>query len=209
MMGTLAATRCALSWDGELNELRKAQARLLLTVPLALLLVALLAYAAVKNWKDTLLVLSNIPVAGAGGIVALLLTGIHLSVSAAMGFVSVFGIAVQDAILVVSYFQRLTSEGRCVSDAAREAVEKRLRPVLMTALVAMLGLTPAALSHGIGSQTQRPLAIVVIGGATMLLLASRILQPSLLVLVHRVRLPAPANRRLWLAARSWFRHQRT
>lgn len=118
-MGTLAATRCALSWDGELNELRKAQARLLLTVPLALLLVALLAYAAVKNWKDTLLVLSNIPVAGAGGIVALLLTGIHLSVSAAMGFVSVFGIAVQDAILVVSYFQRLTSEGRCVSPTPR------------------------------------------------------------------------------------------
>lgn len=178
-----------LTWDGELNELRQAQARLLLTVPLALLLVGLLAYAAVKSGKDTLLVLSNIPVAGAGGILALLLTGTNLSVSAAMGFVSVFGIAVQDAILVVSYFQRLVADGQEVSAAAREAVEKRLRPVLMTALVAMLGLTPAALSHGIGSQTQRPLAIVVIGGAMMLLLASRVIQPALLVLVHRVRSP--------------------
>jgi cobalt-zinc-cadmium resistance protein CzcA len=174
-----------LEWAGEINELANAQGRLMVIVPVTLLLIGLLAYAAVKNGLDTLIVLLAIPVACAGGILALLVTGTNFSVSAAMGFISIFGIAIQDAILVVTYFQRLRAQGAPIEDAAFGAAEKRLRPVLMTALVAMLGLLPAALSHGIGAQTQKPLAIVVIGGSLMLTAISRVLQPALLVTGHR------------------------
>jgi cobalt-zinc-cadmium resistance protein CzcA len=149
------------------------------------LLIAFLVYSATRNWVDSLIVFFNIPVATAGGVLALLVTGIHFSVSAAMGFISIFGIAVQDAILVVTYFQRLRAvEGLAVLDAAREASEKRLRPCLMTTLVAMIGLFPAAVSTGIGSQTQKPLAVVVIGGALLVAVVARAVQPPLLVLAH-------------------------
>ena len=177
-----------LEWAGEINELKDAQKRLSFIVPLTLLLVALLTYTSVRNWLDTLIVLIDIPVACTGGILALLLTGEHFSVSAAMGFVSIFGIAIQDAILVVTYFQRLhLGEGHGIVSAARESAEKRFRPVLMTTLVATLGLLPAALSHGIGSQTQRPLAIVVIGGSLIVAILTRVLQPTLLVASYQWR----------------------
>jgi cobalt-zinc-cadmium resistance protein CzcA len=102
-----------------------------------------------------------------------------------MGFISIFGIAIQDAILVVTYFQRLReTEGHAIEQAAKEAAEKRLRPCLMTTLVAMIGLFPAAVSNGIGAQTQKPLAIVVIGGSMMLAVVARIVQPPLLVVAH-------------------------
>jgi cobalt-zinc-cadmium resistance protein CzcA len=144
-----------------------------------------LTYSAVKTWLDTLLVIISIPIACTGGVLALLLTHVNFSVSAAMGFISIFGIAIQDAILVVTYFQRLRdSEGHSIEQAAREAAEKRFRPVLMTTLVATLGLLPAALSNGIGAQTQKPLAIVVIGGSLILALLTRIVQPPLLVVAH-------------------------
>jgi cobalt-zinc-cadmium resistance protein CzcA len=144
-----------------------------------------LTYSAVKTWIDTLLVLVSIPVACTGGVLALLLSRQNFSVSAAMGFISIFGIAIQDAILVVTYFQRLrNSEGHSIELAAREAAEKRFRPVLMTTLVATLGLLPAALSNGIGSQTQKPLAIVVIGGSLILAVLTRVVQPPLLVVAH-------------------------
>ena len=175
-----------LEWGGEINELNEAEGRLTIIIPLTLLLIAFLTYSAVKNWVDTLIVLMNIPVACTGGVLALLATGVNFSVSAAMGFISIFGIAIQDAILVVTYFQRLRgSEGHSIEEAAREAAEKRLRPCLMTTLVAMLGLFPAALSNGIGAQTQKPLAIVVIGGALMLAVVARVIQPPLLVVAHR------------------------
>src|SRR5262249_46301330 len=122
-----------------------------------------------------------------GGVLALLVNHINFSVSAAMGFVSIFGIAIQDAILVVTYFQRLREQGASIEHAAREAAEKRLRPVLMTTLVATLGLLPAAISNGIGSQTQKPLALVVIGGSLMLAILNRAMQPPLLLLVHGFR----------------------
>jgi cobalt-zinc-cadmium resistance protein CzcA len=143
-----------------------------------------LTYGAVGNFVDTLIVLVNIPVACTGGIFALLITGEPFSVSAAMGFISIFGIAIQDAILVVTYAQRQWADGKTLGEGAYNAAEQRLRPVLMTTLTATLGLTPAALSHGIGAQTQRPLAIVVIGGAMILAILPRLLQPPLLVLVH-------------------------
>jgi cobalt-zinc-cadmium resistance protein CzcA len=173
-----------LEWSGEINELEQAFGRLALIIPLTLLLITFLTYHAVGNVIDTLIVLINIPVACSGGVLALLFTGEPFSVSAAMGFISIFGIAIQDAILVVTYAQRQWAEGRTLVEGANNAAEQRLRPVLMTTLTATLGLTPAALSHEIGAQTQRPLAIVVIGGALILAIVPRLLQPPLLLLVH-------------------------
>lgn len=179
-----------LEWSGEINELRETQRRLALIIPATLVLIALLVYGSVRSGVNMVIVLFNIPVACAGGVLALFVTGMSFSVSAAMGFISVFGIAIQDAILVVAHFQRVrreASDGTCMSveEAALDASVKWLRPVLMTTLVALFGLLPAALSHGIGSETQKPLAVVVIGGALVLAVVARIVQPPLLVLVHR------------------------
>jgi cobalt-zinc-cadmium resistance protein CzcA len=174
-----------LEWGGEINELNEAMGRLVFIIPLTLIIIGFLVFTAVKNWVDTLIVVVSIPVACTGGVLALLVTDINFSVSAAMGFISIFGIAIQDAILIVTYFQRLRDfEGRTIVQAAREAAEKRFRPVLMTTLVATLGLTPAAISNGIGAQTQKPLAVVVIGGSLILAILTRVLQPPLLVLAH-------------------------
>jgi cobalt-zinc-cadmium resistance protein CzcA len=181
-----------LDWGGEINELKEATGRLAIIIPLTLLLIGFLVYSSVKNWIDTLVVLAGIPVACSGGVLALFVTRTNFSISAAMGFISIFGIAIQDSLIVVTYFQRLRMlEGHSVREAAKLAAERRLRPVLMTTLVAMLGLTPAALSHGIGSETQKPLAIVVIGGALILAVLPRLLQPGLLVLAHRRVAPEP------------------
>ncbi len=179
-----------LEWAGEINQLKEANKRLGLIVPLTLLLIALLVYAAVRTIPDALIVLSNIPVASSGGLLMLLASGINFSVSAAMGFISIFGIAIQDGLLVVSYTQRLRAAGHGWPEAIELASQRRLRPVLMTTLVAMLGLIPAALSTAIGSQTQKPLAVVVIGGALMLAVLPRLVLPALLLLVHR-REPSP------------------
>ena len=171
---------------GELNELKEAFQRLIVIVPVTLALIVFLVYGATRSWLDTFIVVISIPVACTGGALALLVTGVNFSVSAAMGFISIFGIAIQDAILVVTYFQRLRNvEGLPLEEAARQAGEKRFRPALMTTLVATLGLLPAALSNGIGAQTQKPLAIVVIGGSMILALLSRVRQPPLIVLLHR------------------------
>jgi len=132
------------------NELHEAEGRLRIIIPLTMLLITFLTYSAVKTWIDTLLVIVSIPVACTGGVLALLISGQNFSVSAAMGFISIFGIAIQDAILVVTYFQRQRySEGKTTREAAREAAEKRFRPVLMTTLVATLGLMPAALVNSL------------------------------------------------------------
>jgi cobalt-zinc-cadmium resistance protein CzcA len=184
-----------LEWAGQINEYGEAMQRFLIIVPLTLLLIGILVYSAVKHWIDTLIVLLSIPVACTGGIAALLITRMNFSVSAAMGFISIFGIAIQDAILVVTYFQRLREGGASIDLAASEAAEKRLRPVLMTTLVATLGLLPAAVSNGIGSQTQKPLAVVVIGGSMILAVLNRALQPPLLLLAHRWHAARVARRR--------------
>ncbi|MGH7296115.1 MAG: efflux RND transporter permease subunit, partial [Polyangiaceae bacterium] len=174
-----------LEWAGEINQLHEAIDRLEMVVPLTLLLIAFLVYTATKHWLDTLIVFANIPVACAGGMLSLFINHVNFSVSAAMGFISIFGIATQDAILVVTYFKRLRQvDGLSVEDAAREAAVKRLRPVLMTTFVST-GLLPAAISTGIGSQTQKPLALVVIGGCFILAVVARVLQPPILLLAHR------------------------
>jgi cobalt-zinc-cadmium resistance protein CzcA len=177
-----------LDWEGEIEELKNVEKRLVVIIPLTILLIGFIVYIACGNWLDTVIILVDIPVACTGGVLALLITGTNFSVSAAMGFVSVFGIAVQDALLMVTYYQRLHDvEGLSIEHAAREASEKRFRPVLMTTLVATLGLLPAALSNGIGAQTQKPLAIVVIGGSLELAILTRILQPPMRVIAHRWR----------------------
>ena len=174
-----------LEWEGEMKELESAMRRLSIILPITLILISFLVFTAVKNWVDTLIVMIDVPVACTGGVLALLLARMNFSVSAAMGFVSIFGIAVQDALLMVSYFQQLRASGMAIELSAREASEKRFRPVLMTTLVATLGLTPAALSHGIGSESQKPLAVVVIGGSLVLAILTRVLQPPLMVVAHR------------------------
>ena len=174
-----------LEWAGEINELEEATGRLSIVVPITLFLVTFLAYSSVRSPALTAVVLANIPIACLGGLLALLVTGINNSVSAAMGFVSVFGIAVQDAILVVTYAQREWEAGRSAEEGVINASRHRLRAVLMTTFVAMFGLLPAALSNRLGAQTQKPLAVVVIGGALALAVLSRALQPALLLTMHR------------------------
>ena len=175
-----------LEWAGQINELREAMGRLAVIVPLTLLLITLLVYAAVRTWLDTAVVLVSIPVACLGGILALLLAGEAFSASAAMGFVSIFGIAIQDAILVVTYAQRRWTDGLSLQGGARAAAEQQFRAGLMATLTATLGLLPAALSDGIGAQAQKPLAIVVIGGSLAVAVLTRLVQPPLLVAVHQL-----------------------
>jgi cobalt-zinc-cadmium resistance protein CzcA len=181
-----------LEWAGEMNQLRETTERLLVIVPLTLLVIAFLVFSSAKNGRDTLIVLLGVPVASSGGIVALYLTGTDFSISAAMGFISILGVAVQDALLVVTYARRLREEGHSAEQSARMAAERWLRPVLMATFVAMLGLLPAAVSHGIGSETQKPLAIVVIGGALALAVLPRLIQPALILLAHRKSAPGEA-----------------
>ena len=176
-----------LEWGGEINQLQETTARLLIIIPVTLLMIAFLVYSSVKNARDTFIVLLGAPVAASGGVVALFLTGTDFSVSAAVGFISILGISIQDGLLVATTASLLRMRGESAKDAARLAAERRLRPILMSTWVAMLGLLPAALSHGIGSETQKPLAIVVIGGALALAILPRLLQPALLLLAHRNR----------------------
>ena len=174
-----------LEWGGEINQLRETTARLLIIIPVTLLMITFLVYGSVKNARDTLIVLLGAPVAASGGVVALFLTGTDFSTSAAVGFISILGISIQDGLLVVTYARQLRTQGESAVSAARQAAQRRLRPVLMSTWVAMLGLLPAALSRSIGSETQKPLAIVVIGGALALVILPRLLQPALLALAYR------------------------
>ena len=175
-----------LEWSGEINSLKAATERLMIIIPVTLLLIVFLAHSAVKDWLISTIVFLSIPMACAGGVLALKLSGFAFSISAAMGFISIFGIAIQDSIIYISYFQRLHfREGRDLESAAREAAVERLRPALMTTLVATLGLLPAALSTRIGVQTQKPLAIVIIGGTLTIALVTKLIQPGVVVLFHQ------------------------
>ncbi len=154
----------SINWSGEFENQERAMQRLMLVVPLSILMIFVLLFDAFKSFRDALIIISNIPFALIGGIFALLLTGIPLSVSAAIGFIALFGQAVLNGVVMVSYINQLRREGRDIYQAVYQGALSRLRTVLMTAWLAMLGLLPMALSHGIGSETQRPLALVVIGG---------------------------------------------
>ena len=164
-----------LEWVGELGELQSALARLEVAIPISLALIAFLLFINFASVSDTLLALSVMPMAMVGGILALSLTGTALSVSAAIGFIGLLGISVMNGIIVLSSFNHLVMGGLERGEALRRACETQLRPVAMTCFAACVGLLPAALSHGIGSQVQRPLALVVVGGI--------LLAPGLILLV--------------------------
>ncbi len=174
-----------LEWAGEWQELQEANRRLTITVPIALFLIAGVLYGATGSIIDTCIIMAQIPVACLGGILGLILTGTPFSVSAAVGFISIFGIAVMDGILLNSYIRHLWEEGHPFTESIIMGSDRRFRAIMMTALVDCLGLFPAALSTRIGAQTQRPLAIVVIGGALAIALVTRVLQPIMIYLCHR------------------------
>jgi cobalt-zinc-cadmium resistance protein CzcA len=163
----------AVNWSGEFENQERAMQRLSVVVPISLLLIFVLLFDAFRSFKTAALILINVPLALIGGFVALWVFGIPLSVSAAIGFIALSGQAVLNGVVMLSVFQQLRNAGYTVLDAVKEGAMQRLRTVLMTAMLAALGLLPMAISHDIGSETQRPLAIVVIGGlitATMLTL---------------------------------------
>jgi cobalt-zinc-cadmium resistance protein CzcA len=166
-------------WSGEFEEMEDAEGRLLIIVPLSLGLIFILLYMAFHSILDTLVVFSNVFDVAVGGIWALYLTGTNFSISAAVGFVSLFGVAIMEGLLLVSYFNALRAQGLPLNDAIIQGATKRVRPVMITAMTAILGLLPAALSTKIGSQTQKPLAIVVVGGMSVTLLLDRYLMPVL------------------------------
>ncbi len=178
-----------VDWSGEFEEMQDAEARLMYVIPVALVLIVILLYINFRSAVDVLIVLSNVLVLCLGGIWALLLTNTNFSVSAAVGFISIFGVGIMDGLILVSSFHHLRLLGKGLEESVLEAAGYRLRPVLMTMLTAIFGLLPAALSTRIGAQTQRPLAIVVIGGMAMAILLTRYLTPVLYV-VFRKAMPS-------------------
>lgn len=175
-----------LQWDGEFNQMKEAQAKLAVIIPLTLLVIFALLYGAFGNAKDAAIVLLNVPFAAIGGIASLHLAGEQLSISAGIGFLSLFGIAIQDGVILVSYVKRLSSaaEGG-LAEAVVRGASLRLRPVVMTALLAGLGLLPAALSHAVGSQAQRPLALVIVGGMVTTTLLTLLVLPVVFSWAYR------------------------
>ncbi len=153
-----------IAWAGEFDELQQAKARLAIIVPISLAIILLLLYGLFNSLRDSLLVLAGIPFAAGGGVLALYLSGLDFSISAAVGFISLFGVSVMNGILIMTYYNEVRASGLNPVDAMFHAAEQRMRPMLMTALSACIGLLPAAVSTGIGSQVQRPLATVVVGG---------------------------------------------
>ncbi|HKA02606.1 MAG TPA: CusA/CzcA family heavy metal efflux RND transporter, partial [Candidatus Solibacter sp.] len=178
----------SMTWGGEFENQQRAMKRLAVIVPISVLLIFVLLFEAFGSVRSAALILMNVPFALIGGIVALWVTGIHLSVSAAIGFIALFGQAVLNGVVMVSYFNELRDGGLDVHDAVLEGSLVRLRTVMMTSLLAMLGLLPMALSHGIGSEVQRPLATVIIGGLISATTLTLFLLPTLyLAFERRVR----------------------
>ncbi|MFZ5508692.1 MAG: CusA/CzcA family heavy metal efflux RND transporter [Pseudomonadota bacterium] len=173
------------SWGGQFENLQSAAKRLQIVVPVSLLLVFLLLFAMFNNVKDGLLVFTGIPFALTGGIVALWLRGIPLSISAAVGFIALSGVAVLNGLVMISFIRNLLEEGRSLDQAVREGALTRLRPVLMTALVASLGFVPMAIATGTGAEVQRPLATVVIGGILSSTALTLLVLPALYRVAHR------------------------
>jgi cobalt-zinc-cadmium resistance protein CzcA len=163
-------------------------------VPIALGLILVLLFSLFNSLRDSLLVLAGIPFAAAGGVLALYFTGQVFSISAAIGFISLFGVSVMNGILVMTYFNQLRLTGLHPLDAMRQAAEQRMRPMLMTGLSAAIGLLPAAISHGIGSEVQRPLATVVVGGMVIGPIMLLVVVPALQMLfLSRDAGPPPAD----------------
>jgi cobalt-zinc-cadmium resistance protein CzcA len=180
-----------ITWGGQFENQERAMARLAIVVPISILMIFFLLYTTFQSLKQAGLVMLILPLATVGGITALWLRGLHLSVSAAIGFIALFGIAVLNGIVLVSVINAMRAEGLAPEDAAVEGARSRLRPVLMTALVASLGFIPMAFSHGAGAEMQRPLATVVIGGLVTATLLTLYVLPTLYVWFERGRRTKP------------------
>jgi cobalt-zinc-cadmium resistance protein CzcA len=174
-----------LDWSGEYESQKRSERRLLLVLPLAILLIYIILYSMFKSVKWALLILTNVAMARIGGLLALLITHTNFSVSSGVGFLALFGVSVQTGVIMLEYINQLRARGYDIEEAAIEGAVLRLRPIMMTMLVATLGLLPAALSHGIGSDSQRPFAIVIVGGLISDLLMSIFLLPTLYALFAR------------------------
>ena len=185
-----------LDWTGEYESQQRANRRLSIIVPITLLLMAFILYSAFGSWKWVGLILAVVVLSPLGGFLSLLFTKTHFSVSSGLGFLALIGVSVQTGVIMVEYINQLRVRGRSVKEAVKEGAVLRFRPILMTMLVATLGLLPAAMSHDIGSDSQRPFAIVIVGGLTFELLVSIFLLPTLYCCVAnpRDRLPPPESR---------------
>jgi cobalt-zinc-cadmium resistance protein CzcA len=168
-------------WGGQFENQQRAAAKLGVVVPIALVLIFIILFSTFQSMTQALMVLVNIPFALIGGILALWITGEYLSVPASVGFIALLGIAVLNGVVMISYFNQLIANGLAISEAVVEGALRRLRPVLMTASIAALGLVPLVLATGPGSEIQRPLAIVVIGG----LMTSTLLTLMILPIIYR------------------------
>ncbi len=176
-------TGYSVDWEGEYASQKRANARLLIVLPITILLIFVILYTMFKSFKWTMLIMATVVIAPVGGLVALWITGTHFSVSSGVGFLALFGVSVQTGVIMLEYINQLRARRYSVVDAAVEGAVLRLRPIMMTMLVATLGLLPAALSHAIGSDSQRPFAIVIVGGLIAALIMSIFLLPTLYVWV--------------------------
>ncbi|HEY6385406.1 MAG TPA: CusA/CzcA family heavy metal efflux RND transporter [Candidatus Acidoferrum sp.] len=182
-----------IDWAGEYESQKRSQKRLMIVLPLTILVIFVILYTMFSSVKWALLLLGNVAMAPVGGLLALLITGTHFSVSSGVGFLALFGVSVQTGVIMLEYINQLRARGHTIEDAAIDGAVLRLRPIMMTMLVATLGLLPAALSRGIGSDSQRPFAIVIVGGLVGALLLSIFLLPTLYVWFagDRDKLPEP------------------
>jgi len=187
-----------LEWAGDFENQERAVSRLSQAVPISLLLIFLILFVLFGNIKDSLLVLNNVPFAMVGGILALLATGINFNISAGIGFIALFGICVQNGVILITKFKSNFAELKYrpewnIEDALRDGLETRMRPVIMTAMMAAIGLLPAALSTGIGSEASKPLAVVVIGGLITNTLFNLFVYPIVIYWVYKGRIAQNAN----------------
>ena len=170
-----------IDWEGEYESQKRAQARLLVIVPLTILVIFMIIYSMFRSPKWAALILATVAMASVGGMLALLVTGTHFSVSSGVGFLALFGVSVQTGVIMLEYINQLRARGGTIEESAIDGAVLRLRPIMMTMLVATLGLLPAALSHAIGSDSQRPFAIVIVGGLMVNLAMSIFILPTLYV----------------------------
>lgn len=166
-----------IEWGGAFENQQRALTRLAIIVPLTIFFIFVLLYTAFNSIKYAALIIANVPFATIGGLISLFITGQYLSVPSAIGFIAVFGVAMLNGIVLVSFLNELREKGLPIHEAVRKGAELRLRPVMMTASVAILGLVPMLLSSGVGAETQRPLATVVVGGLITSTLLTLILLP--------------------------------
>ena len=175
-----------MTWNGEFENQERASATLSKVVPICLLVIFLLLFITYGNAQDATLTILNVPFALIGGILALHVTGINFSISAGIGFIALFGVCIQNGVILISVFRKNLEEKMHLDEAIREGVISRVRPVVMTALMAMIGLMPAAVSHGIGSETQKPLAVVVIGGLITSTILTLLILPVIYSMVYKL-----------------------